>query len=512
MSYVLTHLVALVALAATFSLAGYALARLLFRGDEPRAFRPLARLVLGLAVFMLALFALAAVGALGTPGVLAVCIAAVGAAVIARVRFGPAPAGAVNGEVFVAACALATAPLFLLALSQGVSWDANTYHLTLPRLYLEAGGFVTVPMSVYANWPLGTQLLFAAAMALQDHALAKSLHAAFGLATLWAVWLGAAHFHRPRSGWLAAPLVLASPVVLFEWSVAYVDLAYAFFLVAGVLFAAHWRATGAREALWLAGFCGGALASVKVSGPLGAIAIGSVLLPALWQRGRDGAADLVRFAAPVVMLGLPWLVRAALETGNPVYPWLHGTFGGPDWSPALAEQFARWQREIGMGRAPLDYLKLPWRVINEGGARYDRFGGVVGVHWVAVLPLAIAGLRNRLVRAALMASGVYFVLWALGSQQARFLIPILPLLALAGSVGAFEALARLSKERERRVTVVLFVVAAVWLAVAAREPVRQAWALWPAFSAGGDALPARPHGTRCTASWRRSRTTRSSCW
>ena len=285
MSYVLAHLAATGVLAAAFGLGGYAIARALHGGREPKALRPLARLVLGVVAFMLVLFALACVGALGPATVVALGAACAVAAAIGRARFGPAAAGTrgSNGAAFALAAALVTSPLLLIALSQQVSWDASTYHLTLPKRFLEAGGFVHVPMSVYAVWPLGSELLYAAAMAISDHASAKALHACFGLATLWAAWLGARQFHHSESGWLAAWPVLASPVVLFEWSVAYVDLAYAFFFLAGLLFATHWRASEGRahDALWLAGLCGGALASIKVTGPLGALAIGAVLVPTL---------------------------------------------------------------------------------------------------------------------------------------------------------------------------------------------------------------------------------------
>ncbi|RDJ94290.1 hypothetical protein B4Q13_15520, partial [Lacticaseibacillus rhamnosus] len=44
---------------------------------------------------------------------------------------------------------------------------------------------------------------------------------------------------RPAAGWLAAPLALANPVLVFELGVAYVDLASAFFLTAGVVFMAR---------------------------------------------------------------------------------------------------------------------------------------------------------------------------------------------------------------------------------------------------------------------------------
>lgn len=440
MSSVLGHFAAAALLFACFWATGYALERLTLRGA--RALGPLrgtARWVLGLVAWMATAFALAAAGALGPAAVGAVALAAVAAAALARARLGPAePGGGPRLAAFSAALLVLALPLLVLALAPRLSWDAAVYHLTLPRLYVEAGGFVPVPMNLYSHWPLGTELLFAVALLAKGPLLAKLVHTGLGILALVAVFAGASRLHRPVSGWIAAPLVLANAVVVFEMSAAYVDLAYAFFFTAGVLFV-HEAREGDAAPLWLAGLCAGALVAVKLSGPLGALALFAAALPPRLAALRRGDAAPLRalapaFGVPVLALGLPWVVRAALSTGNPVYPFAYGLFGGPDWSPRLAEAFAAWQRSIGMGRGPLDYLLLPVRVILTHGGGYDRFAGDLGDFWIVLVPVAlVGGWRIPLVRTCLGASGAYFALWSLGSQQARFLIPVLPPLALAAA-------------------------------------------------------------------------------
>jgi hypothetical protein len=241
---------------------------------------------------------------------------------------------------------------------------------------------------------------------------------------------------------LPAGLFLASPLVLEEMRIAYVELMLAFFLTAGVLFAVaalrRGGRSGGRALLVLAGVCGGVVAGLKVSGFLSAAALGSVLWAVWWRRrglrAAMGAAGL--FAAPAAALALPWAIRCAVETGNPVYPFLHRWLGGPHWDTTLAAQFSTWQQGIGMGRAPLDYLLLLPRLFLQGGTGYARFDGDLGKYWLAVVPLAaVLALRRRLPlsgQLGLGVAGLSFLLWALSSQQARFLVPVLPLLALAG--------------------------------------------------------------------------------
>lgn len=360
---------------------------------------------------------------------------------------------ALRGTLFVSLVAL-----WLHALAPGISWDASAYHLTVPRLYNEAGGFRAVTMNVYSNWPIGTELLFSAAMLGKDYLLAKLVHFGFGALTLGAIAL-ACRTYRTETSAVGCALWLASPVVLFEFPIAYIDLAQAFFLTAAVLFMlrAKARPHEAEPALFLSGLCCAGVVGCKISGVAAAGAVGALYLPELVRSIRMGDARASfarfgrRFALPVVALSAPWLMKAAWYTGNPIYPFLFDSFGGPDWNTILAARFAAWQQEIGMGRELLDYVLLPVRVMFHTGSGAGAFGAEIGRHWLAVVPFSIVfGLRSRVVRGCLSVSGLFFVFWSLSAQNARFLIPILPLLAIAGAVTLAETLERFAGSASRQ--------------------------------------------------------------
>ncbi len=460
MNYISSYLLALAALVFGLWLPGYGLLRLL---GLPRG-QPgdrLGELVLGLGYWIAGLFALASLGLLHQPGVLSLMLVA-GALALAGRRGVAPPAepprpveeglelwGTLPRLLFLLAF---LGPFFLLAASPLVSWDADVYHLALPRLYLEAEGFRPVEMSVYSNWPLGVQLLFALALLVKDYVLAKLLHFAFGLGVLYALAVAARRAGKPVAGWLAGLLFLANPVVTQELRVAYVDLAHAFVFTLCLLFV-HRALESARDGgkgeggwLLLAGIAGGLLAGIKITGLVGAVAVGALLLPRLVASWRGGALGVVarpvllRFALPCLLLPLPWLAKAAWATGNPVYPFLGKAFPIPDWSVELGWRFTNWQSSIGMGREAVDYLLLPIRVILRGGRGYGSFDGQLGAFWIVALPLALllvwkgADGSQRLARRSLAVSGLFFCAWAASSQQMRFLIPILPAMALASAL------------------------------------------------------------------------------
>jgi hypothetical protein len=214
-------------------------------------------------------------------------------------------------------------------------------------------------------------------------------------------------------------------------------------LVSGFLFALRARTPDASAPahLLLAGICCGVAAGTKVTGIGGAAVVAAVYAPELARAARAGGLGpasrtfLLRFALPVLLLWLPWLVKSTWYTGNPVYPLLFGWLGGPEWSADLSARFLAWQRSIGMGREPIDYLWLPVRVLLEAGPGYARFGGSLGAFWLALLPLTLAlGMRQRPVRCALGAAALGFAAWALSSQQLRLLIPTLTLPAFAAGL------------------------------------------------------------------------------
>jgi hypothetical protein len=240
---------------------------------------------------------------------------------------------------------------------------------------------------------------------------------------------------------------------MLEAAIAYVDIIQAFFMTTALIFLMRVNDEPGqrRVCLLLSGISCGIMAGMKVSGFLGIVPIVAwylVKLPS-GNRPRRALAELgTCFLPPIVLLALPWMVKAAWFTGNPVYPFFYHMWGGPDWSQACWRQFADWQASMGMGRTFLDYVKLPIRVILSAGEGYAHFDGSLSKMWTALLPLSVvAALWNRSVRACLAVSGIYFVCWASASQQLRFLIPIIPVLAIAAALALGEVVERLFRSK-----------------------------------------------------------------
>ena len=338
MTYVAAHAAGIALLVFAFYATGTLAARVwrpLARAG-PRA--GLAPIAVGIALWMYFLMALACVGAYRR-GVLigaVTLVVMVGALPTVAQGFGPAiavlKAGAASFKPTLTLHALASlapavvlAQLFVRTLGPQLGWDDQSAHLTLPKLYLEAGGFRRLPFNVYSHWPSNVQLIYGLGLAVGDYVLAKLLHLAFlGLLTV-GVYRFTARAAAPWTGVVAASLLLANDVVMVEAPVAYIDIAVAFFFFMAVAHAVEFRDTGSRPELMLSGLFCGCVAGSKVTG-LGSVAcvfpliVLGTLAHQRQRRLRQVVRDGALFSACAFALAIPWLLKSYIYTGDPLYP------------------------------------------------------------------------------------------------------------------------------------------------------------------------------------------------
>lgn len=450
--FALTHLFAVLLLFVLLYASGALLLSFNRTPDSLALGGLLSRVTLGAIAWMAGLFALASVGLYRTGVVLPLAGAVLGLASyralrraaasaigvreqFARIRLRAGAAGPALLCALPAAIVLASS--FFQALTPHIGWDDNVYHLTLPKRYLAHGGFRPIPFSVFSHWPHAVELLYGLALMLSDQVLGKLVHGLFLALTLSAVYQLTRREASYTFAALATVLVLGNEVLLFEAPLAYVDIAFAFFFATAVACADEYLRTRRTGALWLSGLCCGAVAATKLSGFVALFCVGAcVLVGVRFERARLREIALA-LLVPSLLLALPWYVKSYVYTGNPLYPFLYRQFGGIEWSEQLGRDFYAWQHGIGMGRTPHDYLLLPLRVVLDGGRGYHRFDGSFGKYWLGAVPLALlVSIFVRNIRVYVACACMYFVFWALSSQQARLLLPVLPPFAIAAALAA----------------------------------------------------------------------------
>ncbi len=321
------------------------------------------------------------------------------------------------------------------ALAPEKEYDALWYHLYLPRVWLEAGHPVDLVEEFTSLYPLTWELMFGAAMTLGGVVAAKLLHFACLPLLGLIVWLTARRFFPRVSAAAAVTFVVTTPTVLWESSTAYVDLALAVHAAAACYALARYAEDEDRGWGTIAALQFGLAAATKHLGlVVTAVALLVFVLHAArgWHSVRVASTRAVVIGLAAVVVPSPWYVRSWLASGNPVFPELFGIFGASPptrWDALTERGLAHFKAHFGMGHSPGALLALPWDVTVHAA----RFGGSLGPLFLVLIPGLACASRFR-GRVAWLAIGIagYIAVWAspISSYQLRFLVPIVPALAL----------------------------------------------------------------------------------
>ncbi len=346
--------------------------------------------------------------------------------------------GALIGIIVAAAGGLwlagASMPAGKIGLVTKDFYDVVSYHLQIPREFVDAGRITPLPHNTYSHYPLGGEMLFALAMILKGGAwdgvyAAKFTHGLWGVLALAAVYFGLPPEQRVRRR-TAAALLATAPMVLYLSWLAFVELSELAYLAIAIAWLAAWLPTPTYRAAIMIGLaCGGACATKYLSIPLVAGPVLGVMLVSMIRRPRR-ITHWLAAAAVCCALTAPWLIRNALETGNPVFPLAANLLGAGHWS---AEQVARWN----LGHAPPAWsARLP--AMMEPFTATRGVGIALTVMTLAAVAWVVAKPRRSppLDRACVGILGLQVAAWMLLTHMpSRFIIPaVVPMCLLVGGM------------------------------------------------------------------------------
>jgi hypothetical protein len=366
----------------------------------------------------------------------------------------------------VAVLALIAIPLLgVLSPSTAQDWDSIAYHLAVPKLWLQAGQIEFISFIHHSNFPFVVDNLFVWGLVWGGQAGAKAfswMFLVFGALALFGLARGR---FGVTAGLVAALLFVATPVIVWESGTAYIDVAHGLFAGLGA-----WFLLGPdRKGRWVLGaFLLGLAVGSKYTG-LQTLAAVAVFLPfagtqnPLSTRGEGaGGGESLRATALAIAVSLAvgggWYVRNAINTGNPVYPFFYEQLGGKNWNQKMADIYREEQKTFGVPGAaaiPSAIAGLayqPGRYINpmpklevtpQGpvGAQGDP-KGALGFAVVMGLFLVGAFARRFHVGAVFGFLVLSLLMWAVLSQQSRYIISLTPPLAIiVGGIAASRELA-----------------------------------------------------------------------
>ena len=308
-------------------------------------------------------------------------------------------------------------------------YDGLMYHLQAPALFLRSEKLMLLPDLWQANGPLLAEMLYLVGLAAKSEVFSKVLHLSLAAILLLSTFAVARRHLGARGGWLAGGILLGIPIFPIWGSLAYADMAWALFEFLAVAAFLEWRKDPRPQ--WI--IVSGALAGFSMGSKYTAIALLPILLLAfLTERGRGTVAEKFRktlwFGGAAALVAAPWYIKNLIWAGNPFYPFF---IGGPDWPAERVAMLMAFLRSFGVGHSPLDTLLLPLHLYTQRAA-FGTFISEIDVPSL-LFPLILVFpfiRRQHPLRPLGWMALLRFLLWAAGTQQTRFLLPLYPVLSL----------------------------------------------------------------------------------
>jgi 4-amino-4-deoxy-L-arabinose transferase-like glycosyltransferase len=418
-SFYLRHAAAILFL--VFAMWGWGAAALRSFVFESAAEGTAMRLGAGAAVLSMLVFVLGLAGLLARPWFLGAVVLGVVLGVASRPSL-----PRVSPAAFLVAAVLG-APIVLQLFYPPVDWDATSYHLASSKLYLEAHRLVVATYLRYPVFPQLQEMLFTLALGISDDIAAHGINFAMWLGTGGALLALGRRVGSPAAGVLALGLWAGSPTAFVFGSVAYVDVPLTFYVTLACLCAVIYAQENSGRWAGLAGLFAGAAAATKYSGLFFVAAIGLWVLAVSPREAR--VRRFASFAGLAALVCLPWYLRNAMLSGDPLFPFLGRVFPNRFWNATdLAVQIDNLHQQGG--RTLVDFLRVWDRLAFNQGifvGPEDTFSPAL---WIPLPILLLARWKSPAERGLLLLALAFLCVWFFGSPSGRYLLPVIPLLCL----------------------------------------------------------------------------------
>lgn len=360
------------------------------------------------------------------------------------------------------------------------SWDSLSYHLAAPKIYLSNHRITLLPTQHHSNFPLTMEMLYTIGLLYSGYSLANLFHLLTTCILCLAILAFCRRFFTPTAGWIAVSLFISTPLVLWESSIAYIDLGLTLFL-----FLALYASVAYVEARRLSSIstlsCWISLSGVSMGFALGMkyLALAPMVFIGLFMLiNRVPVKMIARYLAIALLIGSPWYVKNAVWLRNPVYPFAYSVFSGSKyWSEDRSKPYSKEHESFGAehslqkpGETALNLFMTPWNLIVQ----YQRpnqliqpklYTNVQNFTFTYLIGGASVGLcfsvifirrRPRVTGYLTLYISLMLLCWFFVSQHIRYLIPILPEVCILAGFSFSHSLELWEERKSRPLTMISF--------------------------------------------------------
>jgi hypothetical protein len=330
---------------------------------------------------------------------------------------------------------------YLTALAPPLQFDALTYHLAIPKAYLQAGHLIYLPNNIFWGMPQLVEMLYTLVMFMGGAEAAPILGWWIGLLALIGLTGFVKSVFEQETAWIAAACLMAGSGLTTSLSSGYVEWASILYGLSVLICLFRWFVDDQVSLLGMAGVLAGMALGTKYTN--GIILIAGVIVILFLKKSISFKKQLTNsfwFGGMAVIAAFPWLIKNFLATSNLFYP-VFIPSGAMDSTLLTFYQFKPFVQDWSR------VILLPWQATIWGVDDGDGFSASIGPLLLGLAPLTLIhwtkleANQKAAVKISLSILLVGFIVWTVGSQfrgllmQTRLYFIIFPAWALLAAAG-----------------------------------------------------------------------------
>lgn len=332
----------------------------------------------------------------------------------------------------------------IIALAPPLQFDTLTYHLTIPKEYVQLQKLMYLPDNMEWGMARQAEILYTLAMFMGSGAeTATVLCWAIGILTLIGLLDYAGAVFGTDAGWVAVASLICGMTLSSLLSSGYNDWTTMFYGLAMFICILQLSPETGFAPITFAGlFAGMAVATKYTAGVALASGALAILFFGRSASMRKTLSNLALFGGMALVASLPWGLRNFLATSNPFYPVL---IPGGAMDQIRLNFYQLEQTRQDWSRL----LLLPWQITVWGIEGYVGYAASIGPLLLSLSPFAFINWQGysqqqrRVVAGGTIVVISTFLGWAIVSQfsgnleQTRYYLPNFPAWALLCAAGYF---------------------------------------------------------------------------
>ena len=317
------------------------------------------------------------------------------------------------------------------AASVGQLSDSTAYHLPYADFFLQNLGITAVPdQLIYPYQTLNFNLLYSVVLMFnRELSYLQTFHAVFATLTAFGVYCFCLTSSRHFFLVVGIPLIFIAkvPAIHLNRLGANVDCGSMYFILCSVFSLYLYLQNRISWLLVVSAITFGIAIGTKYLMCIFALPIGVVLL----THENRNLKPLVTYICCAAVFGLWWYIRNWILTGNPVHPFATNLFGNYLWSQKEVTEHTQGMLIGNFEKSFRSFILMPFYAYKSEALRYAGIAFTITLFYLSTVFYWLVRKEATLL---FLCSWVYLILWYLGAQESRYLMPALPLIFIYTSM------------------------------------------------------------------------------